>query len=474
MCSATKAKRGKLLGDIDPKSLDLALGGQVAFVQSILLTTIDPKKAVALLDLARLLMPGGLVEEAALRREVFAGRRCRARRGQIHDARRTISGRFPQIALCRQFPQSFTATVIRLRLAEDVDNFPKLERMTETLGARRSARAVSDGRTRGAGQRQASRWPTSPPARRLTLAAADSPDEARGRLYQAAARTLTDQYDSALALLQALDAKKLAKRDVALLAAARNVAKRIREKPPTPSATPPAIAANRFRFRGDPACRSRPIEIPAPGKRYSTMTALGLPSQSAMQLAQSAAANAMAGGQNAGGAADPQDSSAFDTLLGSFDESGGQNPPASAPPSGDDSSSPTASWRSASAVHSPGSGVLVALDKRLDPDAPEGARQGSKKTKRRRRRRRSGRRRADEYRLGVVAWRPRGRQGRVDAFDLGLCAALIRRRSVGHGVSPCRGQGKRRRSDSAGHAFGLRGDGRGAARSLPPPRRRSR
>lgn len=110
------------------------------------------------------------------------------------------------------------------------------------------------------------------------------------------------------------------------------------------------------------------------------MTALGLPSQSAMQLAQSAAANAMAGGQNAGGAADPQDSSAFDTLLGSFDESGGQNPPASAPPSGDDSSSPTASWRSASAVHSPGSGVLIALDKRLDPDAPEGARQGSKKT----------------------------------------------------------------------------------------------
>lgn len=233
----------KLLGDIDPKSLDPALGGQIAFVQSVLLTTIDPKKAVALLDVARLLMPGGLVEEAALRREVFLVGDAARDADKFATLAGQYLGRFPRSPYADNFLRSFTATVIRLRLAEDVDNFPKLERMTETLGAddRRGffltvARAALVGGKIAMADVAASKA--------LTLAAADSPDEARGRLYQAAARSLTDQYDSALALLQALDAKKLAKRDVALLAAARNVAKRIREKPPTPSATPPAIAAN--------------------------------------------------------------------------------------------------------------------------------------------------------------------------------------------------------------------------------------
>ena len=96
-----EAEALKLLGDVDPRSLDPALGGQIAFVQSVLLTTIDRKKAVALLDLARLLMPGGLVEEAALRREVFLIG------DNVRDADKfvtlagTISRPLSEIALCR-------------------------------------------------------------------------------------------------------------------------------------------------------------------------------------------------------------------------------------------------------------------------------------------------------------------------------------------------------------------------------------
>ncbi|HYA74001.1 MAG TPA: hypothetical protein VEF36_12675, partial [Roseiarcus sp.] len=68
--AGNEAEAKKLLGDIDPRTLDLRLAGQVAFAQSVIETSRDEKKAMALLDLARLLAPGGLVEEAALRREI--------------------------------------------------------------------------------------------------------------------------------------------------------------------------------------------------------------------------------------------------------------------------------------------------------------------------------------------------------------------------------------------------------------------
>jgi len=55
---------------LDPLALDPALGASVAFVQSVLLTQRERDAALAKLDVARLLAPGGLVEEAALRREV--------------------------------------------------------------------------------------------------------------------------------------------------------------------------------------------------------------------------------------------------------------------------------------------------------------------------------------------------------------------------------------------------------------------
>ena len=60
-----------LLVDIDPRSVSLRLSGQLAFAQAVLLTTRSPDRAIERLDLARLLAPGSLVEEAALRREIL-------------------------------------------------------------------------------------------------------------------------------------------------------------------------------------------------------------------------------------------------------------------------------------------------------------------------------------------------------------------------------------------------------------------
>lgn len=54
---------------LDPRTFDPALGAHVAFAKANVAT--DRAQARALLELARLLAPGGLIDEAALRRSVF-------------------------------------------------------------------------------------------------------------------------------------------------------------------------------------------------------------------------------------------------------------------------------------------------------------------------------------------------------------------------------------------------------------------
>lgn len=66
-----EADARRLLGPIDPLTVNGALGGQLALAQSTLLRATDPKRALELLDVARLLSPGTLVEEAALRRQIM-------------------------------------------------------------------------------------------------------------------------------------------------------------------------------------------------------------------------------------------------------------------------------------------------------------------------------------------------------------------------------------------------------------------
>ena len=62
--------RDRLL-PIDAKTLPSGLGGHLALVQATLIAGSDKAKAIDRLDLARLLEPGTLVEEAALRKELM-------------------------------------------------------------------------------------------------------------------------------------------------------------------------------------------------------------------------------------------------------------------------------------------------------------------------------------------------------------------------------------------------------------------
>lgn len=59
------------LSKIDPQKLGGVLGGNIALAMGSLTIRQDPAKAIKLLAMARLLLPGTLIEEAALRREAF-------------------------------------------------------------------------------------------------------------------------------------------------------------------------------------------------------------------------------------------------------------------------------------------------------------------------------------------------------------------------------------------------------------------
>ncbi|POF30143.1 chemotaxis protein [Roseibium marinum] len=100
-----------LLEDIDPLDLPSGLGGHVALVKAAPYIRSDPARAMELLQVASLLMPGTLVEEAALRREVFVA----GIMGDV-DHFRVLSTRY-----LRRFSNSIYAGDFRRRFALAID-----------------------------------------------------------------------------------------------------------------------------------------------------------------------------------------------------------------------------------------------------------------------------------------------------------------------------------------------------------------
>jgi chemotaxis protein MotC len=121
-------KARDLLLPYDARALPASLGGQIALIQAGFVARQDLKRAARLLDDARLLMPGTLIEEAALRREVFIV-------AQIGDLdrfeflSRHYLRRFGASVYASDFRQRFATAIARLSLTEKDGRFPRLEAM---------------------------------------------------------------------------------------------------------------------------------------------------------------------------------------------------------------------------------------------------------------------------------------------------------------------------------------------------------
>ncbi len=235
------ADRDNLL-NLDPRMLDASLGAQVAFVQSILLTGSDRPRAIANLDLARLLAPGGLVEEAALRREVgllsetteyekFAG------------LARQYWARFRSSPYAENFLRQFLVSAARVSLKIKPSEWAQLEDFIATLSAetQRSlylvmAQTASVGGNVALGDMAAKRA--------LELTPDDGVERQRALLYRALAEVGGADISHGPDLLRDVSRSRLPPGDQPLYDAAALVSARIFRAPDTGFAKAPAGAAN--------------------------------------------------------------------------------------------------------------------------------------------------------------------------------------------------------------------------------------
>ncbi|MBS7537932.1 hypothetical protein [Ancylobacter lacus] len=232
----------KLLGEIDVKKLPPSLAGHVALAQAALWVRRDPARAGNLLTEARLVAPGTLVEEGALRRQILVA----AQANDVRTFERLSSAyliRFRHSVYAGNFRQRFASAITRMNFVHEDDGMAHLEDLLGPLDvdsrldiALMIAKAsIVQGKTRTA-QRVADRVTQEAVPGSLV---AD-----RARLYHGAAlATSAEGFDQALAELGTIAVERLSRSDAALLAAAVASAETIRRAPEVSVVSPPPVAA---------------------------------------------------------------------------------------------------------------------------------------------------------------------------------------------------------------------------------------
>jgi chemotaxis protein MotC len=214
---------------INARSLDPPLSGQLALVQSLLVAKSDPRKALALLDDARLLVPGTLIEEAALRREVVIA----AAQGEF-DRFEFLSAqymrRFPSSLYSAGFRQQFATNFARRLPAGDQGRLSALESAVKTLSPADRQELYLDV-AREAVVRARIELTRTAAAEACKGNCLTEVGLQRARLYEAAALIVTDQFEHALSTLKGLTRARLADDDAELLDAALAVAREVRRPP---------------------------------------------------------------------------------------------------------------------------------------------------------------------------------------------------------------------------------------------------
>lgn len=218
-----------LLDDVDLESLDRSVGGHVALVRALLVAKDDPRKAIALLDRARIIAPGTMVEEAALRRQAILA----AKVGDL-DAFEALSSqyfrRFASSIFERSFERQFAKEVVSKSYAADAKRLPKLEKLVRGLSQmqrRETCLAIAE-----EGIAVADVEIVRFAARLAGMDAKAQPlDAMRMLLFEAAAVVATPDHEQGRMALRLVDKSKLGAREEGLLYAATAVADEISRPP---------------------------------------------------------------------------------------------------------------------------------------------------------------------------------------------------------------------------------------------------
>jgi len=230
------------LRTVDVRRLPPSLGGPVALVQSALVVRQDVSNAMALLDEARLLMPGTLVEEAALRREIFLA-------GQIDNADKfeklavQYVRRFRHSIYAGNFREHLAVALTRFSFAQNTGMFSRVQGVLGQLdpASRRTLYLMVARTALLRGKTDMARLAAEQAA---SASRAGTVDGERARLYRAISLVLGDGYEDGLRDLSSIDKARLPARDVELLDTTRRLAGQMRKWPegtePGQRTAPPA------------------------------------------------------------------------------------------------------------------------------------------------------------------------------------------------------------------------------------------
>ena len=239
----------ELLADANPRTLDPSIAAHIALVRAELLTKKDPDRALALLADARLLAPGTMIEESALRREATLA----ADRGDAARFESVMSQylrRFASSVHMATFRRQFATSIATRGMGDDLQRRSRMEAVIGALPPSQREDVYLSVAWEGimAGRVDLVRWAT---ASATGLSADDSPQQLRARLFAGAVLLVTDEFERGVSQLRALPPDQLDAEEEGLLAAALSVADEVRRASPLPQsadnappgASAPAVAA---------------------------------------------------------------------------------------------------------------------------------------------------------------------------------------------------------------------------------------
>jgi len=199
----------------------------VALVKGSVLSGSEPEKAIRYFDRARLLSPGTLVEEAALRRSIAVHNGL-----GDHDrfllASSQYARRFLRSPYASQFAQGLVAGITTMfdhidrRKIEEVLSWMTKEQ-AQTIYLRLARQAAIDGHD--------SMLEFASAKARQIAAEDDDADDARSMLYSTIASVTSDTVDAVVYQLRKIDRSRLSSADRALLEAAETIAAEVVARP---------------------------------------------------------------------------------------------------------------------------------------------------------------------------------------------------------------------------------------------------
>jgi len=133
-----RAKAAKILKTTDPNTLPSFLGAHVALIKALLVAEKEPANAMRYLDLARILAPGTLIEEAALRREIFLAESSH-RFSKFFFLSGQYTRRFRNSIYFDNFYKHFVNSIVGLSLNEGTELISRQEEILSALSLEQQA-----------------------------------------------------------------------------------------------------------------------------------------------------------------------------------------------------------------------------------------------------------------------------------------------------------------------------------------------